>query len=898
MEESGESNVQNVEEEQQTTRSSGRGSKGAIRRGIGSLGDNIKGALQGNKKDLFVLKVKGTLIAILGALAIFVILIEGIAEETSTDVVRAADTVYEKASKDSESAKLYTEKGSLLLSTEKELDEIAKIFNEKLERQNEAYYDALQKKYFGGKPETVANKVKNITVNYDSNEVAEIPVVTGKPSSKGTNSSESRTILEHILRAEKYNFNNVIWNTYKVGKLQGSTSLVKDKDSGLVYPAQDSNAVGDSDHDLGFFVSMLLPYVQSWYIPFDLMIGTEDAQKNSNLNTDFAYSIINNAYHEIVMDRYQMRSKQVTANYIVYDKTTTVNEVVRTCKKYRVSSIVTNSSEVGQICDKDDYTAGLCEDVTEIPNNITGEMEQCADLPAHIQDNTACKYGVKKAQVSNTYQTYCVDTEVPATPKTIYDLREEVKKPVEKIPYSWTYVVSSAKVFDSAIYNKYTFTPYYSYDYKAKLKAFYKAQSASEKKVSYEKLVEEFAESEKKKSKADTYRHKADEYSETDNFAPGDFDISGVKNSNYIYVKEFPKGYTLVQSYDPITVKRSTKVEKVGKQYTDYYEWNDKLDYQFDDSKKGIYNTNSVKDITGDDLSQSDNEYYSEIYKDQEINLIDLLNSNQEIYKNFLSSTDQNTQTTNIGIRRNFLDISYNVLRKDLSNVYAKGSLLYGTSLGITGASLLSGAMIVAGQESASIVSLAESFADKGIGLSYFLNNNKNGIFTSSHWCAMFVSYCVRTVEEQTGTPIPMKTFWGCTTFRRESLAADMIGFYDVIGNRSSLTTTDPKHLAPLERLQPGDVILRSYTHGADWRDHTAIVKSVEKNAEGKVTTVVTIDGNYGGSGNDSAFWNSSSVKTTRITGSQLTSIASFVSIPEVIAAARATAAPTAPATK
>ena len=90
MEESGESNVQNVEEEQQTTSSSGRGSKGAIRRGIGSL----VSALQGNKKDLFVLKVKGTLIAILGALAIFVILIEGIAEETSTDVVRAADTVY------------------------------------------------------------------------------------------------------------------------------------------------------------------------------------------------------------------------------------------------------------------------------------------------------------------------------------------------------------------------------------------------------------------------------------------------------------------------------------------------------------------------------------------------------------------------------------------------------------------------------------------------------------------------------------------------------------------------------------------------------------------------------------------------------------------------------------
>lgn len=895
MEESGESNVQNVEEEQQTTRSSGRGSKGAIRRGIGNLGDNIKGALQGNKKDLFVLKVKGTLIAILGALAIFVILIEGIAEETSTDVVRAADTVYEKASKDSESAKLYTEKGSLLLSTEKELDEIAKIFNEKLERQNEAYYDALQKKYFGGKPETVANKVKNITVNYDSDEVAEIPVVTGKPSSKGTNSSESRTILEHILRAEKYNFNNVIWNTYKVGKLQGSTSLVKDTNSGLVYPAIDGNAVGDSDHDLGFFVSMLLPYVQSWYIPFDLMIGTEDAQKNSNLNTDFAYSIINNAYHEIVMDRYQMRSKQATTTYRVYDQSITEKTVTRECREYVVSSSVTNQSAVGRVCSKAEHDDGLCEDVTEIKNNLTGKMEKCSDLPQEVYDRTACNYGVIKAQTSVSTKVYCVDKVDISSPTDEFDIREEVKKPVEKVPYSWTYVVSSAKVFDSALYNKYTFTPYYSYDYKAKLNAFLKADGTATRAAGYDELVTKFSDGEKENAKTDSYKHEKKAYEAVEEKTTGSTEKN---NSSYTYVDNFPTGLIYKSTVSKKVIQTTKTIKKVGQEYTDYYEWNDKLDYQFDDSKKGIYNTNSVKDITGDDLSQSDSEYYSEIYKDQEINLIDLLNSNQEIYKNFLSSTDQNTQTTNIGIRRNFLDISYNVLRKDLSNVYAKGSLLYGTSLGITGASLLSGAMIVAGQESASIVSLAESFADKGIGLSYFLNNNKNGIFTSSHWCAMFVSYCVRTVEEQTGTPIPMKTFWGCTTFRRESLAADMIGFYDVIGNRSSLTTTDPKHLAPLERLQPGDVILRSYTHGADWRDHTAIVKSVEKNTEGKVTTVVTIDGNYGGSGNDSAFWNSSSVKTTRITGSQLTSIASFVSIPEVIAAARATAAPATPATK
>lgn len=57
--------------------------------------------------------------------------------------------------------------------------------------------------------------------------------------------------------------------------------------------------------------------------------------------------------------------------------------------------------------------------------------------------------------------------------------------------------------------------------------------------------------------------------------------------------------------------------------------------------------------------------------------------------------------------------------------------------------------------------------------------------------------------------------------------------------------------IAPISNIQPGDIVLFSWKgdENPGNRDHTAIVKSVEKDDEGNVTSITTIDGNWNSGG-------------------------------------------------
>ena len=332
---------------------------------IGNLKDNIVGALQGNAKDIFVLKMKAIFFVILAVLIIFVLIVEAVAEDTSTKAKDAAVATFSEST--SKAAELFKSTGSLILATDDELDQIKKDFFAAIKDTNRPYYKAFNTKYKNKDSVSVANKVKHITTNFESDETAEVDQITATVKDKfgAVSPKDNRTIYDHILRTEKYNFNNIIWRSFVKsggGVAEASIDYTVDSDTGLKYPKIDTGAVDGDTYDLEFFINKMRPFLQTWYIPFDIIIGTEDAQSKQNLNTDLAYEIITSAYHEIVSDRYKLEELNRTTNYLVYDKTTTTKSTTRKCAYYKLKPVTTVERRAGEPCTEIDYNNGLCVD--------------------------------------------------------------------------------------------------------------------------------------------------------------------------------------------------------------------------------------------------------------------------------------------------------------------------------------------------------------------------------------------------------------------------------------------------------------------------------------------------------------------------------------------------------
>lgn len=850
-----------------------------------SIKDNLfqlaKKAIRGDAKAVLLLKIKGAIYIVLAVLVFFAMIIEGNAEEVSSKSKKATDSVYSNST--SSYAQTYKQTGSLSGASTDEIKQAEEVFLEEVGGTNNSYYDEFSTKYSGKESSSVANKVKHITTNFEANETKEIDVISEKPTiiAGAITPKDERTIYEHILNTEKYNFNNIIWRSFEKnsgGTLeQKNVDLRLDDETKLQYPVSDTNATNNADLDLNFFLTKVRPYLQSFHIPLDIISGTQDSQAGSNLNTDLAYEIITSAYHEIVLDRYKLEKLARRTNYLIYDKTTTKTTIIRTCGWYKYET-KTVQRKAGESCVETDYDNELCKDYVMKVDEIS-----CKD-----NWSAGCTYGVLKQDITSTMsgkKKYCTDT-INTTTSEEKDVREAKLKNTSETDtksYSWNYLITTAKMFDRVISNKYKFEPYYQYS----LDNYNKFIN---KKDEYANMtVEEYRESEKANSHADDFTIEELDYEAIEKNDKAE--VSENWNS-YCVVENIPSNATLTGELTTKTVKASEEIIKQGKEYIDKYNWSDNL--KFEETTSGIYNVESVKDVTGDDLSSSDVTYYEDLYADKDINIIDLMNSSEDIYKNYMSVEEQSVSTTNIGIRKHALDISYNVLKKDLKELAEKhplSGLMYGNSLDILEGLNLGMVSSASGVNDA-MVMVADSHL--GYNLDQMLALNHKGTFFRNHWCAMFVSYCMRTVEEKTGINIPIPNYTGCTTFWR--LYNSKPGFFDVqewvdANQGSECVQSDPTHIAPLSSIQPGDIILYCWTSAGD-RDHTAIVKTVEKDDSGNVTKIVTIDGNWGGSGLGEPSYNYSKVKyAEHVAGggssyTSLSSIASFVSVSTVLAEA------------
>ena len=347
----------------------------------------------------------------------------------------------------------------------------------------------------------------------------------------------------------------------------------------------------------------------------------------------------------------------------------------------------------------------------------------CIDLPGDNPVNWAdayCSYGVLKEDVTKTEQDreyICIDS-VSESKTEEKDIRETKTRPSDNKQYRWSYVVSSAKLFDRVFTNEYTLEPYYEY-------SLTNYNNFINKVGSYRTMtVDAFKDSEETNSKADVFQHNSKDYNVTEpktEYYPW-------LGSDLFVRASIPAGATLDSVPSTRVIKKDIVVNKVGKEYTDTYNWFDELIPG--ESNAGTYNMDSIKDVTGEDgtpLDGDDTSYYNKIYKDKELNIIDLMNSSDELYQNYIAKKDASSD--NIGIRRGALDISYNVLKVDLEDqleTYESSGLIYGNSLGIssTGSSMLSSldlsSIVAAGDVNQLIATIAESF--KGHRLSTFRN--------------------------------------------------------------------------------------------------------------------------------------------------------------------------------
>ena len=838
--------------------------KSSYRKKIGNLWDNIKGAARGRMKDIFILKAKGVVYLILAIIVIFALIVESIAEDTSKTVSKIISDAF--ANSVSAAADFFKSTGSLLLASEDELKEVSDSFLKELESKNTSYYKIFSTVYSGKNADTVAKKVKNITTNFSSGETENLDLITDAvlKVSGADSVSDSRSIFEHILRTETYNFNSITWRAYEKsgsGLKKVNMSFQVDNNTKLKYPSNDVNDTNNDKHNLDFFVSMVRPYLQSWHIPFDIMIGTEDSQNASNLNTDLAYEILASAYHEIVMDRYKIETLTRNTNYRVYDKTTTTTTITRQCASYKDTTGSTVKRKKGDKCTQDDYIKGLCKDATlkyrkknfkyNCLDNLGGYPK--SEIDAVIWDDSKCTYGVLINDVresTSTTKTYCTDTP-DKNIKTEKDIRESISTK-DTSTYRLDYVVSLTKLFDKVLASDYEFTPYYNYSLENYNKYINKKDDYAKK------TVEEFKESEISKSKANEYTHEIEEY----------YDVKEDENNNNTswnadnVVENIPSGATRTGSYTSKEVKKTTKVEKIGEVYKDEYIWNDSLEYIRPHS--GIYNVNSVKDVTGDDLTDNDENYYEAIYNDQKLNIIDLMNSDNSIYKNYLSDNEEKNSTNNIGITRGALDISYNVLKKDLEELnekYTNSGISYGQSIGVGSSSTLAGvdldSIVAAGDVNTAEVTALTNFYNYHSGATSLKDMKQiaqsagiTGIFSDSHWCAMLVSFTLRYVEKVKGITIPIPNFYGCTTFWRDYRSKP--GFYDIASSNikgiPEYINPDSSHIAEnWDGIQPGDIVLFRWTgsDGGTARSHTAIV--VEVSGSGQDRVIKTLDGNWHG---------------------------------------------------
>ncbi len=260
-------------------------------RSFGSRATNAVGNLIREVWNKVPLKIKLLIVAGIVFLIIIIVIIQGVIKEASKSVIDSIDTsIADSIIKDldPDTQKLYENKGSLIRFKIKDIDTMYQTFL-KQEIKTAETKEALEKVY----------GINN--VNSDKRIV---------------NVNDRIELYKHILFTEKYNFNNIKWKQYSHIENGTDSQLTEDTELGLKYPKDQNNT------ELDTFINFTLPYIQTWFIPLSMNSGNlnkgldNDTQKGKN----FTYSIIKEAFSDILVNRYDVQKYTLNTKYNEYDE--------------------------------------------------------------------------------------------------------------------------------------------------------------------------------------------------------------------------------------------------------------------------------------------------------------------------------------------------------------------------------------------------------------------------------------------------------------------------------------------------------------------------------------------------------------------------------------------------
>lgn len=494
-----------------------------------------------------------------------------------------------------EAQNVFDETGSLVLATDTDIQNISKETLYKLKAQSEVLYNSISDEGYVG-----------------SHKIADISYA------KGFNITNA---YEFMLNAERLNFNRIIWKevTREETPQVKDIELTTDEDTNLKYPDND-----EDDKELEDFADMVIPYLQSYIIPTSMLSGIA-AEDIGNVLGNFAYQIMDKAYHQIQINQYTVQNVTKHQSIIKY---ITDNITV---------DLYTHTIQYMDVCvDEETGVESPCMKTT------TQKVYDLAKLKADVE------------ALKEKYNNALVEGEPAQDYYERIGVLDTSKYFAEKVDKDIVYGVVEAETIKS----------YMSVEYEQKI-----------------------------------YNQ-----NDVDNFLSADsVSMVGVKDYNTVNAVINDKlsgylGYNTLTDCEPAgTLNLSVEV---GQDFTYKHYWQDDLDvkdtvqrnYTTNDviaylSTDNIEKTKRVYEYTQEEIDEeieydykltfSDTQYYDSLESDKELNKIDIINSDPDVYNDYLQ--EGTNFSTNIGFSRSHLSQSYQMMKNYLAEY--TGTIDYGTLL-------------------------------------------------------------------------------------------------------------------------------------------------------------------------------------------------------------------------
>lgn len=284
--------------------------KGLINKGkkfgkdlLKNTGQAFKSGLR-NAMKVFAAKAKLILILVIIFFIFIAILIDILAQSSVKAANESISTYITSLPSDSKSAKLYTQTGSLLLATDSDIEKISQSFLEETQLTNNILYTLMSEKYKTG--------ALSINIPYTAVSV-----------------KQGRTLYEHLLNAERYNFNNIKWVKYTRSTEDGEPETQVDGETRLRYPKDNKGT------SLTSFANQMQPYLQNYIVPYSIYVGLVadgriqvagydkaegyDESTDESVSRQFAYEMLKETYHDIQVNQYNIKNHTIVTKDIVYD---------------------------------------------------------------------------------------------------------------------------------------------------------------------------------------------------------------------------------------------------------------------------------------------------------------------------------------------------------------------------------------------------------------------------------------------------------------------------------------------------------------------------------------------------------------------------------------------------